>query len=94
MHDGDAWSDSYTQLLFCVQVLMISGTYVRDDGIMHLSGLTRLSRLGLCSLPISDHCLEKLSNLSNLAHLDLRSTDISDSGCKALKVYKYVCASE
>ena len=67
---------------------MLGGTNVEDAGVFHLSSLSRLSRLGLCGCRISDRCLEYLKHLPSLAHLDLRSTEISDVGCKSLKSYK------
>lgn len=69
---------------------MLGGTNVEDEGIKHLAGMSRLTRLGLCGTPISDYCLEYLTHLPNLAHLDLRSTEVSDGGCKALKSYKCI----
>ena len=55
-----------------------------DEGLKHLSGLTKLTHLELYNAQVSDDGLKHLSGLTNLKGLGLTNTQVSDEGLKYL----------
>jgi len=59
-------------------------TTVDDDGLVHLTGLTRLKVLAFDGLWVSEDGLKLLADLKNVEELYLKSTLISDEGLAVL----------
>lgn len=51
-----------------------------DDGMTHLSGMTKLKRLNLWRVPLTDVGVADLAPLTNLEWLNLDNTQLSDAG--------------
>ena len=71
-------------------VLYLRGTRITDDGLIHLSGLTKLEKLDLAETGITDAGLVHLRGLSTLKKLYLRkralrkmASEISNKHCPA-----------
>ncbi len=58
---------------------------ITDAGIVHLKGLTNLTRLDLAHTKITDAGLVHLNGLTRLVELNLMSTDVTDAGLAHLK---------
>jgi hypothetical protein len=56
-----------------------------DAGLDHLTGLTKLTYLGLYGSRVTDASLAKLSAFADLLYLDLRVTQVTDAGLVHLK---------
>lgn len=63
----------------------ISGTSISDDGLRHLSKMTKLARLDLDSAQITDEGLEHLKGLFGLEYVNLRGTQVTDEGAEKLQ---------
>jgi Leucine-rich repeat (LRR) protein len=72
-----------------LQTLSFSGSGVTDAGLENLTGLTKLSYLGLGFLPnIKGPGLANLKNLPQLRDLDLQGTGVGDDGLQYIKDLK------
>ena len=65
--------------------LDLTGTFVSDDGLVHLRGLTQVGKLGLSNTEVTDRGVEHLSGLIQLQELSIGGTDISEDGLKQLE---------
>ncbi len=65
--------------------LYLSGTRITDDGLKHLTGLTKLEQLYLVETDITDAGLVHLRGLSSLKKLYLTETRVTKDGVKNLK---------
>ncbi len=59
-----------------LEVLVLAGTPITDDALVHLSRFPRLKRLDLSNTNLHDHGMGHLQNLSQLESLDLSWTKI------------------
>ncbi len=81
----DAVDDEYLEFFERGNVVFLSDTQVRDAGLKHLRGLTKLEYLHLDNTQVSDAGLEHLRGLTDLENLDLGNTQVSDAGLKHLR---------
>ncbi len=65
--------------------LYLRGTRITDDGLKHLTGLTKLEELDLAETGITDAGLVHLSGLSSLKKLYVRETRVTQAGVRNLK---------
>ena len=70
---------------FEVVEVLLSDTRVKDAGLGHLKGLTKLANLDLRNTRVSDAGLKHLRGLTNLLTLYLDGTQVSDAGLAHLK---------
>lgn len=63
-----------------IDVLMLRGTDVTDDGLKSLAGLAGLQFLDLEQTKITDACAPHLANLKNLVRIDLGAFDVNEDG--------------
>ena len=68
-----------------VRVLLVEGTRITDDGLVHLQKLHNLDVLFFSDTQISDRGLEHLQRLPNLTFLQAHRTSITDAGVAELK---------
>ena len=59
--------------------------HITDAGLLHLKGLSNLTRLDLANTKITDAGLVHLNGLTRLVELNLMSTDVTDAGLAHLK---------
>ncbi|MBC8873173.1 MAG: hypothetical protein H8E44_27380 [Planctomycetes bacterium] len=71
-------------MLAKLAVLDLLDTYVTDDGLKHLTGLTNLSHLSLSGTPVTDDGLRHLTGLTSLRSLDVCDTQVTDEGVMEL----------
>jgi hypothetical protein len=64
--------------------LSLGGTFVTDDGVDHLRGLTELEELDLTGTRVSSVGLAALRDMKRLRRLSLDGTRITDPGLKSL----------
>jgi hypothetical protein len=65
--------------------LYLRGTRITDDGLKHLTGLTKLEKLDLVETGITDAGLVHLRGLSSLKKLYLTETRVTKDGVRNLK---------
>jgi internalin A len=63
-----------------INVLMLRGTDVTDDGLRFLTGLTNLQFLDLEQTKITDTCAPHFADLKNLVHVDFAAFDVNEEG--------------
>eukprot|EP00026_Physarum_polycephalum_P007001 Phypoly_transcript_07054.p1 GENE.Phypoly_transcript_07054~~Phypoly_transcript_07054.p1 ORF type:complete len:546 (+),score=67.69 Phypoly_transcript_07054:56-1639(+) len=68
-----------------------SNTFIKDEGLKHLTAFTRLTHLdiGWCKR-ITDSGMKSIGTLRNLTHLGLASTPITDVGLHELRFLKNI----
>ena len=64
--------------------LSLTGANVSDEGLVHLSGLTKLEVLDLSNTKITDSWREAMPELPRLTWLDVRGTKITDLGLRRM----------
>jgi uncharacterized protein (TIGR03067 family) len=68
-----------------LRTLILDCTQATDNGLAHLTGLTRLTELSLKATRVTDAGLKHLQRLTSLKKIDLRLTAVSQGGVEALK---------
>jgi hypothetical protein len=68
-----------------LEMLLISGTGVSDEGLARLKGLNRLQVLNLLGTKVGDAGIKNLEGLAMLKSLNLKRTDVTDAGMVHLK---------
>jgi Leucine Rich Repeat (LRR) protein len=67
-----------------IEYLILTGTEVTDEGLVHVRQMPRLKTLGLAGTQVSDLGCKELAQIETLAELSLADTAITDEGVKHL----------
>ena len=81
----DAGIAHLANIVGLVDLDLSENSRLSDAGMMHLSGLKKLKKLNLWSVPIGDAGVRELADLTDLAWLNLDNTQLTDDGLGALR---------
>ncbi len=68
-----------------LQWLRLDRTAVTDLGLLHLRGMSSLSRLDVCGTHVTDAGIAQLKGLVKLKQLELYGTEVTDAGVRELR---------